>query len=168
MWSGGEGGFLGFDILAFPSIQDIGRRLVNHLNLPLLPLLLGILPTATNLITYLLDAVALYLELPNDLRVVLEWWVLLSCGSGTDVYVVDCIFGSRLCRKESISHLNTLQDRRSGCEDRTVGFELTDRFPKVNWTWGRGDAWNASSVSADILRKMACFGFECKASSGRE
>ena len=126
------GGSLGFDILAFPSFQDVGRRLVNHLDLPLLPQLLGILSTTTNLITYLLDAVALYHELSDNLRIVLEWWILLSHGSGTDVYIVDCIFRRWLCRKESVSDFNTLRGRKSSCGDRAVEIELTDRFPKVN------------------------------------
>ena len=132
MSSGGGGGFLGFDILAFPCFQDIGRRPVNHLDLPLLPQLLGILSTATNLITYLLDAVALYYELSHHLRVVLEGWILQSRGSGTDPYVMDCIFGSWLCRKESVSHFNTLQCKKFSCGDHAVEIELTDRFPKVN------------------------------------
>ena len=153
----------------FPSFQDVGRRPVNHLDLPLLPLFLGILPTATNPVAYLLDAVArLYHKLPNHLRVVPERRILLSCRSGADVYIMDYVLGGWLCRKEGISHLYALQGRGSSCGDRAVGTELTDRFPKVNWTWGRGDACNASSVSADILRKIACFGFELKASSGRE
>ena len=128
----GRGGFLGFGILAFPNIQDVGRRPINHLYLPLLPLLFGILSTATNLITYLLDTVPLHYELSNNLCVVPEWRVLLSRGSGADIYIVDCVLGSRLGRKEGISHLYTLQSRESSCGDRAVGIELTDRFPKVN------------------------------------
>ena len=129
---GGGGEFLGLGILAFPSIQDIGRRSINHLNLPLLPLFLSILSTAANLITYLLDAIPLYHELSNHLRVVPEWRVLLPCRSGADVYVMNCIVGGWLGRKEYISHLDTLQGRRSGCGDRAAGIRLTDRFPKVN------------------------------------
>ena len=129
---GGRGRFLGFGILAFPSIQDIGRRPINHLYLPLLSLLLSILSTATNLITYLLDTVPLHHKLSNNLRVIPEWWILLSRGSGTDVYIMDRILWSRLGRKEGISHLYTLQNRGSSCGDRAVGIELTDRFPKVN------------------------------------
>jgi len=98
----------------------------------LLPQSLGILSTATNLITYLLDAVALYYELSNHLRVVLEWRIPLSRGSGADVYIMDCILGSWLGRKESISYLNTLQGRKFSYGDRAVGIELTERFPKVN------------------------------------
>lgn len=124
--------FLGFDILAFPSIQDNGR--INHLNFPLLPLFLGVLPAATDFITYHFDAVALHHELPNHLRVVLEWRVLLSCGSGANIYIVDRILGGRLGRKEGISHLYALQGGGSSCGDHAVGIELTDRFPKVNWT----------------------------------
>jgi len=128
----GRGGFLLFDILAFPRIRDTGRRFINYLDLPLLPLLFSLLSTTTDPITYLLDTVSLYHELSNDLCVVPEWRVLLSRGSGADVYVMDCILGSRLGRKEGISHFYTLQSRGSSCGNREVGIELTDRFPKVN------------------------------------
>jgi len=116
----------------FPRIRDTGRRFINELDLPLLPLLLGLLSTATNLITYLLDTVPLYHELSNDLCVVPEWRILLSRGSGADVYVMDYILGRLLGRKESVPYLYTLQSKRSSCGDRAVGTELTDRFPKVN------------------------------------
>lgn len=80
---------------------------------------------------YLFDAVVLYHKFSDHLRVVLEWRVLLSCGS-SDVYIVDRILGSGFGWKEYISHLYTLQDRGSSCGDCVVGIELTDRFPKVN------------------------------------
>ena len=77
--------FVGFGILAFPGIQDISRSLVNHLDLPLLSQLLGILYRATNLLTNIVEAVAVDFEFSNYFRIVLEWWVLMSPGSGADV-----------------------------------------------------------------------------------